>query len=128
MIRCVGLEYFQGSFAKRRGGIRLKKISAAIQGMHGLAFAAVAAQMRYDDVSALYAAVGEGHVSTQSVIEKEFALSGSEQNPDLTGKSVREPFAFFVAVMLFYLLLTWASTTIFETLERRYARGFANAR
>ena len=44
------------------------------------------------------------------------------------GKSVREPFAFFVAVMLFYLLLTWASTTIFETLERRYARGFANAR
>ncbi len=44
------------------------------------------------------------------------------------GKSVREPFAFFAAVMLFYLLLTWASTTIFETLERRYARGFANAR
>ena len=30
----------------------------------------VAAQMRYDDVEALYAAVGEGHVSTQSVIEK----------------------------------------------------------
>ncbi len=30
----------------------------------------VASQMRYDDVSGLYAAVGEGHVSTQSVIEK----------------------------------------------------------
>jgi guanosine-3',5'-bis(diphosphate) 3'-pyrophosphohydrolase len=30
----------------------------------------VAAQMRYDDVSALYAAIGEGHVSTQSVLEK----------------------------------------------------------
>jgi predicted oxidoreductase len=29
-------------------------------------------------------------VLTQTVIEKEFALSGSEQNPDLTGKSVRE--------------------------------------
>jgi predicted oxidoreductase len=29
-------------------------------------------------------------VLTQSVIEKEFALSGSEQNPDLTGKSVRQ--------------------------------------
>jgi predicted oxidoreductase len=29
-------------------------------------------------------------VTTQTVIEKEFALSGSEQNPDLTGKSVRE--------------------------------------
>jgi predicted oxidoreductase len=29
-------------------------------------------------------------VLDQSIIEKEFALSGSEQNPDLTGKSVRE--------------------------------------
>lgn len=29
-------------------------------------------------------------VTTQSIIEKEFALSGSEQNPDLTGRSVRE--------------------------------------
>ncbi|HEX5724733.1 MAG TPA: FAD-binding dehydrogenase [Longimicrobiaceae bacterium] len=29
-------------------------------------------------------------VLTQRIIEKEFALSGSEQNPDLTGKSVRQ--------------------------------------
>ncbi|MEO4041494.1 FAD-binding dehydrogenase [Hoeflea sp. CAU 1731] len=29
-------------------------------------------------------------VLNQSIIEKEFALSGSEQNPDLTGKSVRQ--------------------------------------
>jgi predicted oxidoreductase len=29
-------------------------------------------------------------VTTQAIIEKEFALSGSEQNPDLTGRSVRE--------------------------------------
>ena len=29
-------------------------------------------------------------ILTQAIIEKEFALSGSEQNPDLTGKSVRE--------------------------------------
>lgn len=29
-------------------------------------------------------------VLTQRIIEKEFSLSGSEQNPDLTGKSVRE--------------------------------------
>ena len=29
-------------------------------------------------------------VLTQAIIEKEFALSGSEQNPDLTGKSVRK--------------------------------------
>jgi len=28
-------------------------------------------------------------VLTQKIIEKEFALSGSEQNPDITGKSVR---------------------------------------
>ena len=28
-------------------------------------------------------------ILTQSIIEKEFALSGSEQNPDLTGKSWR---------------------------------------
>ena len=35
---------------------------------------------------------GYGHswfVLTQSIIEKEFALSGSEQNPDLTGRSIR---------------------------------------
>lgn len=37
-------------------------------------FGQVAAQLRYDDVSALYAAVGEGHVSTQSVIEKVISL------------------------------------------------------
>jgi predicted oxidoreductase len=29
-------------------------------------------------------------ILTQAIIEKEFALSGSEQNPDLTGKSLRE--------------------------------------
>jgi predicted oxidoreductase len=32
-------------------------------------------------------------VLTQKVIEKEFALSGSEQNPDLTGKSIRQVLA-----------------------------------
>ncbi|MEW1961767.1 bifunctional (p)ppGpp synthetase/guanosine-3',5'-bis(diphosphate) 3'-pyrophosphohydrolase [Microbacterium sp. NPDC077644] len=37
-------------------------------------FADVAHQLRYEDVSALYAAVGEGHVSTQSVLEKVTAL------------------------------------------------------
>ncbi|NEM91675.1 FAD-binding dehydrogenase [Galbitalea soli] len=38
------------------------------------------------------AATGHAHswfVLTQRIIEKEFALSGSEQNPDLTGKSIR---------------------------------------
>ncbi len=38
-------------------------------------------------------ATGHDHswfVLTQRIIEKEFALSGSEQNPDLTGRSVRQ--------------------------------------
>ncbi len=37
-------------------------------------------------------ATGHGHswfVLTQRIVEKEFALSGSEQNPDLTGKNLR---------------------------------------
>ena len=38
----------------------------------------VASQMRYDDVSALFAAVGEGHVSTQSVLEKVLATLNTE--------------------------------------------------
>jgi len=38
------------------------------------------------------ARTGYGHswfILTQRIIEKEFALSGSEQNPDLTGRSIR---------------------------------------
>ncbi len=46
----------------------------------------VAGGMRYEDVSALYAAVGEGHVSTQSVIEKATALVASVDD------DVAEPF------------------------------------
>src|SRR5665213_1667154 len=45
-------------------------------------FSEVAAQLRYDDVSALYAAVGEGHVSTQSVIEKVVASIRTETETD----------------------------------------------
>ncbi|WP_166871799.1 MULTISPECIES: bifunctional (p)ppGpp synthetase/guanosine-3',5'-bis(diphosphate) 3'-pyrophosphohydrolase [unclassified Salinibacterium] len=44
----------------------------------------VASQMRYDDVSALYAAVGEGHVSTQSVIEKVLASLQAESELEET--------------------------------------------
>ena len=43
---------------------------------------AVAANMRYDSVEALYAAVGEGHVSTQSVIEKVLASLQTEAEAD----------------------------------------------
>ncbi|WP_084040473.1 FAD-binding dehydrogenase [Demequina sp. NBRC 110053] len=48
-----------------------------------------------DSIGAMRQILGTGHdhswfVLTQSIIEKEFALSGSEQNPDITGRSVRE--------------------------------------
>ena len=49
----------------------------------------------YDTLGTLKLLRESGHdhswfVLTQAIIEKEFALSGQEQNPDLTGKSVRE--------------------------------------
>jgi len=49
----------------------------------------------FDTLGTLEHIMGTGYgytwfVLTQRIIEKEFALSGSEQNPDLTGKSVRE--------------------------------------
>ena len=49
----------------------MRKQNMPLQKLMGQdSLAEVAALLRYDDVSALYAAVGEGHVSTQSVIEK----------------------------------------------------------
>nr|WP_054813939.1 FAD-binding dehydrogenase [Nocardia arizonensis] len=47
----------------------------------------------YDTNTTMKAILATGHdyswfVLTQSIIEKEFALSGSEQNPDLTGKDL----------------------------------------
>src|SRR5919202_193073 len=42
----------------------------------------VANSMRYEDVSTLYAAIGEGHVSTQSVIEKVLATVQGSQEAD----------------------------------------------
>jgi predicted oxidoreductase len=48
----------------------------------------------FDTLGTLEHIMRTGHdytwfVLTQKIIEKEFALSGSEQNPDLTGKSIR---------------------------------------
>src|SRR5688572_14891765 len=54
--------------AMRRQNLPLQRL------MSQDSFTEVAHQLRYEDVSALYAAVGEGHVSTQSVIEKVTAL------------------------------------------------------
>ncbi len=45
-------------------------------------FTELAQQLRYDDVTALYAAIGEGHVSTQSVIEKVTSLVKEEENTE----------------------------------------------
>lgn len=48
----------------------------------------------FDTLGTLGHIMGTGHdhtwfILTQSIIEKEFALSGSEQNPDITGKDFR---------------------------------------
>jgi predicted oxidoreductase len=48
----------------------------------------------FDTLSTLRHIVGTGHpyswfVLTRAILEKEFALSGSEQNPDVTGKDVK---------------------------------------
>jgi uncharacterized protein len=48
----------------------------------------------FDTLGTLRAILATGHdyswfVLTQSIIEKEFALSGSEQNPDITGKDLK---------------------------------------
>jgi guanosine-3',5'-bis(diphosphate) 3'-pyrophosphohydrolase len=58
--------------AMRKQNLPLQKL------MSQNAFGEVASQLRYEDVSALYAAVGEGHVSTQSVIEKLLASLHAE--------------------------------------------------
>jgi predicted oxidoreductase len=49
----------------------------------------------FDTLATLQAITASGYdhswfVLTQKIIEKEFALSGSEQNPDLTGKDLRQ--------------------------------------
>jgi guanosine-3',5'-bis(diphosphate) 3'-pyrophosphohydrolase len=62
--------------AMRKQNLPLQKL------MSSDVFAEVAAAMRYEGVEALYAAVGEGHVSTQSVLEKVVASLQSEAEAD----------------------------------------------
>ncbi|KQR25293.1 MULTISPECIES: RelA/SpoT family protein [Microbacterium] len=59
--------------AMRRQNLPLQRL------MSQDSFTEVARLFHYEDVSALYAAVGEGHVSTQSVIEKVTALVSVEE-------------------------------------------------
>jgi GTP pyrophosphokinase len=68
--------------AMRKQNLPLQKL------MSQDSFAEVASQLRYDDVSALYAAVGEGHVSTQSVIEKVVASVQVETESDAADLNV----------------------------------------
>jgi len=58
--------------AMRRQNLPLQRL------MNQDSFAEVARGFHYEDVAALYAAVGEGHVSTQSVIEKVTALVSAD--------------------------------------------------
>ncbi|MFZ4895094.1 RelA/SpoT family protein [Plantibacter sp. Mn2098] len=60
--------------AMRKQNLPLQKL------MNQDSFAEVAAQLRYEDVTAMYAAVGEGHVSTQSVLEKVVALVHQDES------------------------------------------------
>jgi len=60
--------------AMRRQNLPLQRL------MNQESFSEVAQQLRYEDVSALYAAVGEGHVSTQSVLEKVTALISTTED------------------------------------------------
>ncbi len=62
--------------AMRKQNLPLQKL------MNQDSFSEVASLMRYDDLTALYAAVGEGHVSTQSVIEKVLASLHSESETE----------------------------------------------
>ena len=54
----------------RRGGLPLQRL------VNGEAMAALASELRYADVSALYTAVGEGHVSPRHVVQRLLAQLG----------------------------------------------------
>jgi GTP pyrophosphokinase len=72
--------------AMRKQNLPLQKL------MSQDSFNEVAAQLRFEDISSLYAAVGEGHVSTQSVIEKVLAslhLEAETEDAEITFPSKR---------------------------------------
>jgi guanosine-3',5'-bis(diphosphate) 3'-pyrophosphohydrolase len=62
--------------AMRKQNLPLQKL------MNQDSIADVASQLHYDNVSGLYAAIGEGHISTQSVIEKVLASLQTEVESD----------------------------------------------
>jgi len=63
----------------RKAGLPLQKIFA------GHALLELSHELRYPDISALYSAVGDGHVSSASIIEKLIASMGQEDShPEAT--------------------------------------------
>ncbi|TPE53530.1 ABC transporter permease [Amaricoccus solimangrovi] len=75
-----------------------------------------------------------GYGNTWQVLVKSTAVVSVIGLRDLVGfasdagKTTREPFIFFSAVLAGYLLITWGSTRILAILERRAERGYAHAR
>jgi GTP pyrophosphokinase len=57
----------------RRGGLPLQRL------MNAESMAALARELRYADVSALYTAVGEGHVSARHVVQRLLAQFGGDE-------------------------------------------------
>jgi GTP pyrophosphokinase len=75
--------------AMRKQGLPLQRLAT------GDALLAIATEMRYADLSALYAAVGEGHVSAQSVVTKLVqsvgGLAGAQEDLAETALPTRPP-------------------------------------
>ncbi|MCX6427587.1 MAG: bifunctional (p)ppGpp synthetase/guanosine-3',5'-bis(diphosphate) 3'-pyrophosphohydrolase [Actinobacteria bacterium] len=66
----------------RKAGLPLQKIFA------GHSLLELAHELRYPDISALYAAVGDGHVSASSIVEKLVAtMSSEDSHPEQTMES-----------------------------------------
>lgn len=60
----------------RRGGLPLQRL------VNGEAMSALAQELRYTDVSSLYTAVGEGHVSPRHVVQRLLALIGGADSAE----------------------------------------------
>lgn len=60
----------------RRGGLPLQRL------VNGEAMTALAKELRYGDVSSLYTAVGEGHVSPRHVVQRLLALIGGADDAE----------------------------------------------
>lgn len=60
----------------RRGGLPLQRL------VNGEAMTALAKELRYGDISSLYTAVGEGHVSPRHVVQRLLALIGGADDAE----------------------------------------------